>query len=193
LQNHQFHAVLRHYATGGEKLRLMVPEVVKSELKSLAKDSTRFLPRFTNVMISKERLHDALSPQALEQHVQAVLNEFSTWVAPSEFLQYSGDETNLEQFFIKQKEVFEILTETKALRGDTHRSEFGGDSFYPEPADLEIYKLAAHLANQPVPNIGAILVASMDGDFTLIDRAIEEEFGFGVVKSQRSLNPWLSA
>ena len=37
----------------------------------------------------------------------------------------------------------------------------------------------------------AVLVATMDGDFTLVDRAIEERFGFSVAKNNRSLKPWL--
>jgi len=36
------------------------------------------------------------------------------------------------------------------------------------------------------------LVATMDGDFTLVDRAIEERFGFSVIKSNRTLKPWLA-
>jgi hypothetical protein len=48
-----------------------------------------------------------------------------------------------------------------------------------------------HLASQPLPDIGAVLVATMDGDFTLVDRAIEEKFGFSVAKNNRTLKPWL--
>ena len=62
---------------------------------------------------------------------------------------------------------------------------------YPETTDLDIYRLATHLASQPLPEIGAVLVATMDGDFTLLDRAIEEKFGFSVAKNHRTLKPWL--
>jgi hypothetical protein len=62
---------------------------------------------------------------------------------------------------------------------------------YPEATDLDIYRLAMHLASQALPNIGSLLVATMDGDFTLLDRAIEEKFGFSVAKNNRTLKPWL--
>jgi hypothetical protein len=48
-----------------------------------------------------------------------------------------------------------------------------------------------HLSSQALPDVGAVLVATMDGDFTLLDRAIEERFGFGVAKNNRTLKPWL--
>jgi hypothetical protein len=48
--------------------------------------------------------------------------------------------------------------------------------------------LASILANRPLGEIGNILVATRDGDFTLVARAVEERLGFGVVKNSRDLN-----
>jgi len=40
-------------------------------------------------------------------------------------------------------------------------------------------------------DIGCLLVATRDGDFTLVARAIEEKLGFGVIKNSRTLQTWL--
>ena len=83
------------------------------------------------------------------------------------------------------------LSELKRYRGITYRTDLEGREIYPESTDLDIYRLATHLASLPLPTIGVVLVATMDGDFTLVDRAIEERFGFSVAKNHRSLKPWL--
>ena len=89
--------------------------------------------------------------------------------------------------------MFEELTQLKELRSVTVRTELEGQAIYPESTDLDIYRLAMHLSSLPLPDIGAVLVATMDGDFTLLDRAIEERFGFGVTKNNRTLKPWLGS
>ena len=51
--------------------------------------------------------------------------------------------------------------------------------------------LASILAERSVEDIGCLLIATKDGDFTLIARAIEEKLGFATVKSSRTLQSWL--
>ena len=97
----------------------------------------------------------------------------------------------LDTFLKKHSDVFEELSELKALRGVTYRTELDGRNIYPEATDLDVYRLATHLASQPLPDVRVVLVATMDGDFTLLDRAIEEKFGFSVTKNNRTLKPWL--
>ena len=97
----------------------------------------------------------------------------------------------LNTFLLRHSDVFDELTELKGYRGMTYRTELEGRAIYPEATDLDIYRLATHLASLPLPDIGAVLVATMDGDFTLVDRAIEERFGFSIAKNNRSLKPWL--
>ena len=103
------------------------------------------------------------------------------------------DSEGLNRFLLRHSDVFDELTELKGYRGPTYRTELDGRAIYPESTDLDIYRLATHLASLPLPNIGAVVVATMDGDFTLVDRAIEERFGFSVAKNHRSLKPWLKA
>jgi hypothetical protein len=51
--------------------------------------------------------------------------------------------------------------------------------------------IATQLAKQSLQGLGTVLVATRDGDFTLVARAFEERFGFGVARNSRSLNAWL--
>ena len=43
------------------------------------------------------------------------------------------------------------------------------------------------LSNRPIDNVGSIVVATHDGDFTVVARAFEERFGFGIAKNSRTL------
>ena len=53
---------------------------------------------------------------------------------------------------------------------------------------MEIMRDAASLASLPLQEIGSILVATRDSDFRLVSRALEEEYGFGVVSDAQQLN-----
>ena len=57
-----------------------------------------------------------------------------------------------------------------------------------ESPDQTIMCLAASMSNLPLDEIGSILIATRDSDFTLVARAIEEKFGFGVIANSRNLN-----
>jgi hypothetical protein len=143
-------------------------------------------------MIATETLDKALNETVLLGLVDEVLAEYNTWTPTSKMLESLPDSSeNLTNFLKKHTDVFTDLTELKQARGPTYRTTMDGRHIYPEATDLDIYRLATHLASQPLPEIGAVLVATMDGDFTLLDRAIEEKFGFSVAKNHRTLKPWL--
>jgi PAS domain-containing protein len=137
-------------------------------------------------------LEATLSEEVMLELVDEVLSDYSTWTPTSDMLsELPATSEALEAFLIRHTDVFTELTELKEMRGITHRTELEGRAVYPEATDLDIYRLAMHLASQALPNIGSLLVATMDGDFTLLDRAIEEKFGFSVAKNNRTLKPWL--
>jgi hypothetical protein len=188
--SNRFHDVLRHHANA-KQLHLMIPEDVRGELKQFAKDN-RISYRFRSAMIASEKLENALSESVLLKLVDEVLAEFNTWTPTSEMLgELPTESEELTEFLLKHDDVFADLTELKQARGPTYRTTMNNRHIYPEATDLDIYRLATHLASQPLPEIGAVLVATMDGDFTLLDRAIEEKFGFSVAKNHRTLKPWL--
>ena len=70
----------------------------------------------------------------------------------------------------------------------TINAELNGKEIYPEGGDMEIMRDAASLAALPLQEIGSILVATRDSDFRLVSRALEEEYGFGVVSDAQQLN-----
>ena len=47
--------------------------------------------------------------------------------------------------------------------------------------------IASRFASEALDDIGMILVASRDNDFTLLNRSFEEVLGFGVVGNGRAL------
>ena len=78
----------------------------------------------------------------------------------------------------------------KRTRGEPIRTVINGKDIYPEAPDRIIMGIALQLAKQPLQELGTVLVATRDGDFTQLARAFEEQFGFGIAKNSRSLNAW---
>ncbi len=188
--SNRFHHILLHHAKA-KQLVMMIPDDVRGELKQFAKDQ-RLMPRFKSAMVNAEKLEDTLSESVMMGLVDGVLAEYNTWVPSPEMLEAVPESSDhLDAFLLRHSDVFEELTELKGYRGVTYRTELKGRAIYPEATDLDIYRLATHLASLPLPNIGAVMVATMDGDFTLVDRAIEERFGFSIAKNHRSIKPWL--
>ena len=188
--SNRFHHILLHHAKA-KRLHMMIPDDVRGELKQFAKDH-RLMPRFRGAMVDNQTLEATLSEEVMLELVDEVLSDYSTWTPTSDMLsELPATSEALEAFLIRHTDVFTELTELKEMRGITHRTELEGRAVYPEATDLDIYRLAMHLASQALPNIGSLLVATMDGDFTLLDRAIEEKFGFSVAKNNRTLKPWL--
>ena len=188
--SNQFHRILLHHAQA-KRLVMMIPADVRSELKQFAKDK-RLMPRFKSAMVNDDKLEETLTESVMMDLVNDVLLQYNTWSASSDMIAGVPDDSDeLNRFLMRHSDVFEELTELKGYRGTTYRTELEGRAIYPESTDLDIYRLATHLASLPLPNIGAVVVATMDGDFTLVDRAIEERFGFSVAKNHRSLKPLL--
>ena len=190
--SNRFHRNLLHHAKA-KRLKMMVPSDVRGELKQFAKDQ-RLMPRFRSAMVDAEKLEETLSEDVMMGLVDDVLQDYNTWSPSAEMLEnVPASSDALNAFLLRHSDVFEELTELKGYRGITYRTELEGRAIYPETTDLDIYRLATHLASLPLPDIGAVLVATMDGDFTLVDRAIEERFGFSIAKNNRSLKPWLKS
>lgn len=190
--SNRFHQILQHHATA-KRLHLMIPDDVRAELRLIAKDQ-RLMHRFKGAMIDAASIEKTLSDDVMAELVNEVVKEFTTWTPTADMLaDVPASSESLEAFLIHHSEVFEELTQLKELRSVTVRTELEGQAIYPEATDLDIYRLAMHLSSLPLPDIGSVLVATMDGDFTLLDRAIEERFGFGVTKNNRTLKPWLAA
>ena len=98
----------------------------------------------------------------------------------------------VESFIQSHSEIYRKVTDFKDQRGAaTKRTEFNGDSIYPESGDLDIMRTATYLASSTYPTIGSVIVATRDSDFTLLARALEETLGVGVAKNASELAQWL--
>ena len=189
--SNRFHRILSHHAKA-KRLHLMVPNDVKNELRAIAHDK-RLLRRFQSAMVDATVLEQTLDATVMSGLVDEVLSDYNTWTPTEAMLaEVPSSSEALNDFLLHHREVFEELTELKELRSVTIRTALDGQAIFPESTDLDIYRLAMHFSTQAIPDVGAVLVATMDGDFTLVDRAIEERFGFSVTKSNRTLKPWLA-
>ena len=96
----------------------------------------------------------------------------------------------MESFLVRHTEIFERVTEAKQLARDDPppRSAIDGDEIYPESGDLEIMRDATVYASSTIPDVGCVLVATRDSDFTLISRALHDNFGFDAISTAQQLN-----
>ena len=160
-------------------------------------DPTRALSLFTgpNQYINLEAYHEAITPEILQEMHSEILNSFHDWEPSntSDFLREVEDEQHVVESFIQShKEIYRRVTDFKDQRGTADkRTEFNGDSIYPEKGDLEIMRTATNLASSTYPSIGSVIVATRDSDFTLLARALEETLGVGVAKNASELAQWL--
>ena len=127
--------------------------------------------------------------------IQIIL-EFSTWDGNSEELETEAvsDEikSSMDKFLIEHSEIYDELTK---MRQHYDRKRLGRKSMERRSTHkIQIRKImqyAAALSNRPIDNVGSIVVATHDGDFTVVARAFEERFGFGIAKNSRTLKQWL--
>ena len=114
-------------------------------------------------------------------------------VDPEQKAKIAAFEEKTVLFMLTHIDTYTEVVESKAANNPKslkNRTKIKGDAIYPERGDRDIMRLAAMLADSTHKGIGAILVASRDADFWIVRRALDEEFGFGVVRSARELSQW---
>ena len=98
----------------------------------------------------------------------------------------------MDAFLTQHNEIYDELTKMRQhYEGKNIRTEIDGKKIYPQHPDRKIMQYASVLSNRPIDNVGSIVVATHDGDFTVVARAFEERFGFGIAKNSRTLKQWL--
>ena len=151
-----------------------------------AKSPDSILSTFSDTYIDKATWSEVVDDAFLEQRVGAVCKAFDSWSGPSTSRE---GEPDLDAFLLRHREVFKLVDKQKRRGGRTpSRTSIGGEEIYPERGDREIMQDAAALALTSIPDVGDVLVATRDSDFRLVSRALEEEFGFGVVGDAQQLN-----
>jgi hypothetical protein len=193
-QRSHFARYLLHLAQN-ERVDLWLPEVVRGEIRNIARSMGDVRKRFDNSFIESETLDSTLTSDIIEKMVEDLIEEFSTWNGSNEEFETASNNDELSEemvaFLVEHEEIYDELTKMKEFYGETHRTGLKGRKIYPEQPDRKIMQYAAVLSGRPIDNVGAIIVATHDGDFTVVARAFEERFGFGIAKNSRTLSPWL--
>ena len=189
-----FHHVLLKRAQEG-KIQLWLPKIVKQELTGIASDMNFLRHRFSDLLVPPHMLDTVFKKDVISEIVDKVLADYSTWRPMDLQLEAEAEEeenkSGVTEFFKDYTEIYEEITAMKRTRGEPARTVIDGLDVYPEAPDRTIMHLAIHLAKKSLGNLGTILVATRDSDFTLVSRALEERFGFGVAKNSRALNSFL--
>ena len=190
----RFHRILKHRAKEGV-IELWLPKVVRNELEMIAGDLDRIRGRFVDTLVGSDKLDKVLTRDVIKGIVTEIISDFSTWKPMDLHIEDEADDeeirSDLKSFFIEHAEVYDEITAMKRMHGEPMRTVIDKKDIYPETADQTLMSLASAMANRPLGEIGSILIATRDSDFTLVARGIEERFGFGVIANSRTLNSWL--
>ena len=153
------------------------------------------MKKFDDVMVDPELLNDIMQEDSINQMVESIFKDYNNWNPDDLRLEEESDNSEarefVDDFLIQHKDIYEQLTEMKRIRDTPLRTKLDGDDIYPELGDKSLMKICSNLAQRPLKEVGSILIATRDGDFTMVARACEENFGFGVIKDSRTLNDWV--
>jgi len=189
-----FHKILLSKAKN-KKLHLWLPSVVKQELIGIASGLNNLKRRFDDALVSPDLLDNIFNEKTLTALVDDVLSDYNTWRPLDLEIESEAGSSDIkeaiEKFLLESTEIYEEITAMKRTRGEPVRTVLEGRDIYPESPDRTLMCIAAQLATQSLQDLGTVLIATRDGDFTLVARAFEEQFGFGIARNSRSLNAWL--
>jgi uncharacterized LabA/DUF88 family protein len=188
-----FHRSLLQYRKEN-KMRIFMPAIVQSEIRNFAGDPNRLRGMFKNVIVEEEAWQQIISKDTLDEMVENIVTLFRDWKHPAPSFESESEEyrEKLNAFLNDHEEVYDHLSQQKSLHGDGFRSSLvAGDAIFPEESDLRIMLQACSLADSYLDGIGSVVIATRDGDFTLVARALEEHFGFGVAKNVHQLITWI--
>ena len=184
------------YLAANDKVDLWLPKVVRGEVENIARSIDDIRKRFENALVDNEVLESTISADNMKLIVDEIISEFSTWKGNSDEFEAeaASDEikTSMNDFLTDHSEIYDELTKMRQhYDKKTTRTEIDGKKIYPQKPDRKIMQYAAALSNRPIDNVGSIVVATHDGDFTVVARAFEERFGYGIAKNSRTLKQWL--
>ena len=188
-----FHHMLLYFAKQN-RLMLHVTATAEAELRAFVDKEGRLLSLFDEMFINPQSWAEATSAEKIDDIINGILKDFNTWRAPRTAPVHKTVElTELEEFLLGHREIYEQLTDYKLPRSHGNRSVLGKheEAIFPEAGDIEIMLTCANMAGMSLPKIGSIIVASQDSDFTHVTRAFEDEFGFTVAKNTKQLRQLL--
>ena len=190
----QFHKVLKYRAEEG-RVFLWLPNIVKKEMLGFVNNTDNIRNKFEDIMVDPELLNEIIKEESINEMVESIFKAYNNWTPDDLRLEEESDNSEakelVDDFLTQHKDIYEQLTEMKRMRDTPLRTKLNGDDIYPELGDKSLMKICYNLAQRPLKEIGSILIATRDGDFTMVARACEENFGFGVIKDSRTLNDWV--
>ena len=164
-------------------------------MRGFVNNIDNIMRKFDDVMVDPELLNDIMQKSSITQMVESIFKDYNNWAPDDLRLEEESDNSEarefVDDFLIQHKDIYEQLTEMKRMRDTPLRTKLDGDDIYPELGDKSLMKICSNLAQKPLKEVGSILIATRDGDFTMVARACEENFGFGVIKDSRTLNDWI--
>jgi len=158
-----------------------IPPVVRDGEMEKWKHKDEALALFDNVLLSSD-ISDKISSIA-EKTRDSVLKRWSTWPA-------LGHEMNEEAVPLIEDLLcshYDTFVQINRIKRKEVRTELRGDKIYPETGDLEVMMEAMSIAESSLSGIQSVAVATMDSDFIMIQRALEDRFGFAVISDAEGL------
>ena len=193
-----FHKVLISRANSG-RINLWLPTIVKHEITEISKRLAKLRTKFKSSLVKPEVLDSVINEEKISQLIDEIIEEFSQWKLLDVHTEKDAKEEEvirqLEHFLYEHHEIYDEVTLMKlklSKNSKKARTEIHGEKIFPESADREIMAIAKVLASHSLDGLGSILIASKDSDFTVVARAFEERFGYGVIKNSKMLNSWLN-
>ena len=188
-----FHRTVRYKAEAG-MVELTIPKASEFEFKNMMSNLERVRSLFGDVWIDDAQWNEHITENAAKAVCAEVLKDYSTW-APGvdDFEEVDSFEQRTIDFMLEHRETYSAVVDGKiahSAQSLKNRTKINGEAIYPERGDRDIMREAAMLAESTHKGIGAVLVASRDADFWIVRRSLEEEFGFGVVRTARELSQW---
>ena len=170
------------------RVHLCIPTSAEAEFLNRTRSPKIAKELFRDVYIDNKAWKSTVTSKLLQERVEYVLRTFGKF--RTEVDMDAKREVDLESFLVRHTEIFERVTEAKQLARDDPppRSAIDGDEIYPESGDLEIMRDATVYASSTIPDVGCVLVATRDSDFTLISRALHDNFGFDAISTAQQLN-----
>jgi len=187
-----FHRTILHRANSGQ-VELLIPAAAMGEFEYKMASLIRVRSLFNDVWMDEVEWVETVTLDAVQTIADEIKSDYNTWLSPSDD-DFGLDETDHEEelaaFLVDHVEIYRQVADMKlGLNPDAvaNRTVIDGEAIYPERGDLDIMGTAAKLAGASFRGIGSVLIATRDSDFCLVRRALEESFGFGVVRSAREL------
>jgi len=170
------------------RVHLCIPMSAEAEFLNRTRSPKITRALFSDVYIDNKVWKSTVTSKLLQKRVEYILRTFGKFRADVDM--GAKREVDLDSFLIRHSEIFERVTEAKQLARDDPppRSVIDGRAIFPESGDLDIMRDSTIHAASTIPDVGCVLVATRDSDFTLISRALHDNFGFDAISTAQQLN-----